>query len=49
MIKIYRDQDDYILQNLNQIIRVKDFSFDALFHSSRPVDYLTPFFDSTIS
>lgn len=49
MIKIYRDQDDYILQNLNQIIRVKDFSFDALFQSSRPVDYLTPFFDSTIS
>jgi 2-dehydro-3-deoxy-D-arabinonate dehydratase len=49
MIKIYRDHDDYILKNLNQMIRVKDFSLDALFQSAQPVDYLTPFFDSTIS
>jgi len=49
MIKIYRDHDDYVLQNLNQIIRVQGFSLDALFQSTNPVEYLTPFFGSTDS
>ncbi|MCP4098585.1 MAG: 2-hydroxyhepta-2,4-diene-1,7-dioate isomerase [Planctomycetaceae bacterium] len=49
MIKIYRDQDDYVLQNFNRIIRVQGFSLDSLFQASNPADYLTSFFDSTDS
>ncbi len=49
MIKIYRDQDDYVLQNFNRIIRVQGFSLDSLFQATNPVDYLTSFFDSTDS
>ena len=49
MIKIYRDQDDYVLQNFNRIIRVQGFSLDALFQANNPADYLTSFFDSTDS
>jgi 2-dehydro-3-deoxy-D-arabinonate dehydratase len=49
MIKIYRDQDDYVLQNFNRIIRVHGFSLDALFQANNPADYLTSFFDSTDS
>ena len=49
MIKIYRDHDDYVLQNLNRIIRVQGFSLDALFQANNPVDYLTPFFEATES
>ena len=49
MIKIYRDQDDYVLKNFNRIIRVQGFSLDSLFQATNPVDYLTSFFDSTDS
>ncbi|MDG2182182.1 MAG: fumarylacetoacetate hydrolase family protein [Mariniblastus sp.] len=49
MIKIYRDQDDYVLQNFNRIIRVQGFSLDSLFQANNPADYLTSFFDSTDS
>ncbi|MFK7766575.1 MAG: fumarylacetoacetate hydrolase family protein [Mariniblastus sp.] len=46
MIKIFRDQHDYVLQNSQQAIRVNDFSFDQLFRSADPVDYARQFFDA---
>ena len=39
MIKIFRDQHDYVLQNSERTIRVADFSFDELFRSADPADY----------
>lgn len=49
MIKIYRDHDDYVLENLERIIRVQEFSLDALFQANSPADYLAPFFESAHS
>mgnify|MGYP006140199559 FL=1 len=48
MIKIYRDHDDYVLQNLNRTIRVQGFSLDALFQSTDPVAFLKHFLDSAV-
>jgi fumarylacetoacetate (FAA) hydrolase family protein len=45
MIKIFRGQHDYVLQNSRQTVRVVEFSFDELFQSSDPADYASHFFD----
>ena len=39
MIKIFRDQHDYVIQNSQQTVRVKEFSFDELFQADNPADF----------
>ena len=46
MIKIFRGKHDYVLQNSRQTVRVTEFSFDALFQSSNPADYLRRYFET---
>ena len=40
MIKIFRDQHDYVIQNSRQSVRVKEFSFDELFQADDPVEFV---------
>ena len=49
MIKIFRDQNDCLLKNSTRTIRVADFSFDKLFQSKAPVEFVNHFFDNTAS
>ncbi len=44
MIKIFRGQNDCVLQNSQQTIRVAEFSIDELFQSSDPAGYAAQFF-----
>lgn len=46
MIKIFRGQHDYVLQNSKKTIRVSEFSFDEIFQSLDPSGYASQFFDS---
>jgi len=46
MIKIFRDQNDCLLQNSTRSIRVSDFSFDQLFQSASPAEYVNAFFEN---
>ncbi len=45
MIKIFRNQNDYVLQNSERTIRVATFSFNDLFRSVDPAAYARGFFD----
>lgn len=47
MIKIFRDQHDYVLQNSQRTIRNSEFSFDELFQSNSPADYASQLFDQS--
>jgi 2-dehydro-3-deoxy-D-arabinonate dehydratase len=40
MIKLFRNQDDYIAQKLDAAFRLIDFSFDELFQSAEPASFL---------
>lgn len=45
MIKIFRDQNDYLLQNSRGTIRSSSFSIDELFTAAEPLGYAVQFFD----
>jgi 2-dehydro-3-deoxy-D-arabinonate dehydratase len=49
MIKIFRDQNDYLLKNSTRSIRVEDFSFDGLFQSDSPIEFVNSFFENARS
>jgi hypothetical protein len=45
MIKIFRGQHDYVIQNSQRAICTSSFSIDRLFESSDPLDYASQFFE----
>jgi 2-dehydro-3-deoxy-D-arabinonate dehydratase len=47
MLKIFRDQNEFLLQNPERTIRVAVFSFDELFQSDDPVTFINRFFEQT--
>lgn len=49
MIKIFRDENDCVLQNSQHVIRTTEFSFDELFQASAPAEYAEQFFGQASS
>jgi len=47
MIKIFRDQNDYVFKKSDRAIRVEDFCFDELFELENPVEFANRFFETT--
>ena len=45
MIKLFRDQNDYVLQNSDRAIRLSHFSIDELFQSDDPASFLNEAFE----
>ncbi len=45
MIKIFRNQNDYVIQNSQLTVRVPKFSFDELFQANNPEDYASQFLE----
>lgn len=49
MIKIFRDKNDYVLQNAERTIRTSEFSIDELFCSNSPAEFARRSFELAAS